>query len=77
LLKSFNEVYNRSEGKPNLHLDVNFLADLLKNAIRVHQNSLKADFSLGGYSWPEGLLDDLRRLSNNTRKFGGPQFVDT
>lgn len=57
-------------------LDLDKAVALLRQAIRDHREELKSFQELGGAGEPEGLLDDLRRVSKVTVSHGGPGFVD-
>lgn len=69
-----SETYNCVKNNSCLHLDLQQIASQVHQAIVVRQESLKADMSLGGTGWAEGLLDEMRRLSKNTEEIGGPAF---
>lgn len=63
------------EGIPPLGLDLPRLSLLLSEAIVKHADVLRNHRTGGGYGWPQGLLDDLRRLSGLAVVHGGPAFV--
>ncbi len=71
-----SEVYNKTHGKSYLGLDLLKLANELRQAIFICRDSLSKDQSLGGFGWPNGLLDEMRRLSKNTEEIGGPAFYN-
>ncbi|HEX5324319.1 MAG TPA: hypothetical protein VFW40_11070 [Capsulimonadaceae bacterium] len=66
------EFLDQIDKRPNLGLNVDQLAQQLKTAIRESQDDLRNYKLLGGWCWPEGLLDDLRRVSGNLVEKGGP-----
>lgn len=68
------EALRKSDGRPTLGLPIDDLAAKLQATIQVFSSRLQADKSGGGRDWPDGLLGDLRRLSRNTEKYGGPSF---
>jgi hypothetical protein len=68
------ESVRRSSGRPPLGLPLGDLAARLEATIRVFEPRLRADLSGGGQGWPDGVLGDLRRISRNTEKYGGPPF---
>lgn len=70
------ETNNCRRGRRCLQLDLQQIASELRQSIKVRQEALRTDMSLGGAGWPNGLLDDLRRLSRNTESIGGPSFAD-
>lgn len=70
------EAVRGSDGRLNLGLPIEDLAEKLHATIRTFETRLRADTSGGGRDWPDGLLGDLRRLSRNTQKYGGPPFCD-
>ena len=68
------ETGRKCDGRPTLGLPLDDLAAKLQATIRKFESRLRADKSGGGANWPDGLLGDLRRLSRNTEKYGGPSF---
>ncbi len=68
------EASRRSDNRPMLGLPIDDLAGKLQATIRTFELRLRAGKSGGGRYWPDGLLGDLRRLSRNTEKCGGPAF---
>jgi len=69
------ESYRASRNPPALGLSVDDLAKELKASIDRFQSRLVADRNGEGAHWRDGLLGELRRLSNNTHDIGGPTFV--
>ncbi len=80
----FYESYARcpvdSFGRPKsgepLGLPLEEVAGELRQSIRVFSIRLEKDKSGGGAGWPDGRLGDMRRLSKNTTRVGGPSFCD-
>lgn len=68
------ETGQKFDRRPPLGLPLEDLAMKLQATIRAFEPRLRADKSGGGRDWPDGLLGDLRRLSRNTEKYGGPAF---
>lgn len=68
------ETGRKFDGRPALGLPLDRLAGRLAATIRTFEPQLRADKSGGGQNWPDGMLGDLRRLSRNTEKYGGPSF---
>lgn len=68
------ESLRRSDGRPTFGLPINDLAKKLQATIRKFDDRLRSDKSGGGRDWPDGLLGDMRRLSRNTERYGGPSF---
>jgi hypothetical protein len=50
------------------------IANELRASIERFKSRLAGDKSGDGWKWPDGLLGDLRRLSKNTKRLGGPSF---
>jgi hypothetical protein len=68
------ETVRKSGGRPILGLPLEDLATRLQATIQAFEPRLRADKSGGGRHWPDGMLGDLRRLSLNTERYGGPPF---
>jgi len=71
------EVLCRKENlKEELNIDLNDLANHLKNKIIEHKEGLYFERSiLNGDQHSDGVLGELRRLQLNTFDEGGPQFL--
>ncbi len=68
------ESVRKSSGKAVLGLPLDELAEKLHATIEAFRLRLQADKSGAGKYWPDGILGDLRRLSRNTERYGGPSF---
>ncbi len=68
------ETLRRAENRSPLGLPIEDLATRLRASIDAFRDRLTADRSGNGAGWANGRLDDLRRLSRNTEKYGGPSF---
>jgi hypothetical protein len=68
------ESVRRSGGRSQLGLPLDDLAAKLGATIRAFEPQLRADRSGAGQHWQDGLLGDLRRVSRNTERYGGPAF---
>jgi hypothetical protein len=66
----------RSENRPTLGLPLKEIAAELMQSIRLFSFRLEKDKTGVGAQWPDGLLGDLRRLSKNTERVGGPSFCE-
>jgi hypothetical protein len=63
--------------QPNpLGLPLDGIASELRQSIRVFSFRLEKDKTGVGSQWPDGRLGDLRRLSQITKRLGGPAFCD-
>ena len=71
LVESAKKVRGRELGLP-----VAELAGSLRKGIVIHASQLSCDYTGGGAMWPDGLLGELRRLSQNCAAAGGPSFVE-
>lgn len=69
------ESHRVSRNAPALGLPVADLAKELKASIDRFRSRLVADRNGEGAHWRDGLLGELRRLSNNAHDIGGPAFV--
>ena len=70
------ETGRRSDDRPTLGLPQEDIAAELRQSIRVFSFRLEKDKTGAGDEWPDGRLGDLRRLSKNTERLGGPSFCD-
>lgn len=70
------ESSHRSENQPTLGLPLDELAEVLRQKVREFGFKLEKDKTGPGFNWPRGRLDDMRRLSKNTVRLGGPSFTD-
>jgi hypothetical protein len=68
------ETLRRSDGRRTLELPVEYLAEKLQETIKMFESRLIGDKSGNGQDWKDGQLGELRRLSNNVVKYGGPSF---
>ena len=71
----FIESYTRYRGKKTLDLDLQQLAQVLKQQISEHEDMLRNSFILGGGNMREGMLGDFKRISKIIAEDGGPEFV--
>lgn len=69
------EAVRRSGAQAILGLPLEDLAEKLRLSICAHHARLKSDKSGEGAQWPDGLAGDLRRLSGNSQRYGGPAFM--
>ena len=69
------ESLRSKKGDTILGIDVLEISTLLSKSILHYQGRLVGDKVGEGAQWPDRMLGELRRLSDNTVKFGGPSFV--
>ena len=74
--RSAVDCFGRPKAQTSLGLPLEEIASELKQSIRVFSFRLEKDKVGVGAEWPDGLLGDLRRLSRNTVRLGGPSFCD-
>jgi|GEM_PF-1837021 len=70
------ETTRKYDGRPSLNLPIATLANELRLSIRVFALRLRSDKTGLGQGWPEGRLDDFRRLSKIVASYGGPAFYE-
>ena len=70
------ETVERTEGKLSLDLPLEEIAIELRHNIEQYKSRLIEDKSGAGSLWNDGRLGDLRRMSKNTEKRGGPSFCE-
>jgi hypothetical protein len=68
------ETLRLKRGRSALGIQVKELASLLAKSISINNDRLSRDKTGSGAECPDGLLGELRRLSNNTVNLGGPSF---
>ena len=71
----FIEASTRHQGNKTLDLDLQQLAQVLRQQIAKHENTLRSSFILGGRHNPEGMLGNFKRISKIIATLGGPEFV--
>ncbi len=71
----FIESYTRHRGNKTLDLDLQQLAQVLRQQIAKHEVMLRSTFILGGENMREGMLGDFKRISKIIAEDGGPEFV--
>ncbi len=71
-----SETVAQSRDQTPFDIDLKSLAQALREAIDVHREVLRQDRTGEGWSWTDGRLGDLRNLSKNTVRLGGPSFCD-
>src|SRR5579859_1844523 len=71
------ESVRKARGDRHLGLPLLELAESLSKSIEVYRDCLcrVKRASEGADMWPDGLYGELRRLSRNTEKRGGPSFL--
>jgi hypothetical protein len=74
--RSSVDSFGRPKPETSLGLPLDEIAAELRQSIRVFSFRLEKDKTGVGAQWPDGLLGDLRRLSKNTERLGGPSFCD-
>jgi len=71
----FMEAYTRHQGKKTLDLDLQQLAQVLRQQVAKHKDMLRNSFILGGQDMREGMLGDFKRMSKIIAGYGVPEFV--
>ncbi len=66
----------RSENQTTVDLPVNEIAAELRATIERFESQLVLDKSGAAWQRPDGLLMELRCLSKNTMRLGGPSFCE-
>jgi len=69
------EAYTRHQGEKTLDLDLQQLAQVLRQQVAKHEDVLRNSFILGGWGMREGMFGDFKRMSKIIAGHGGPEFV--